>query len=688
MLVTYNFPKEMNRPHNAERNNQRFFQWHLGFFEKEYTPTYRGFETYYGFWNGKEDYWDHTSQEDVWGTDLRNNMKVEPPSLQPSEDMRKKQRAVENETGHYGTELFTEIAERIIETHNASEPLYLYLAQQGVHSANGHDPLQAPKRLMDVSQNGVCACCSQLISILTISQKVVHFWEQDCKFFVNKDEGLMFSFMKRELYVLSYYSPFRNQGCNYPLKGGKDTFWEGGVRGVGFVHSNLISKKRRVSYDLIDVTDWLPTFYHLAGGDVSAIQEKIDGMNVWDTISHGKKSPRTVVLHNIDPIRKFAAIRINQHKLIVNQDAVYETTWHPRYEVEGVLEDSVKQPTTLPGAVIKCDERLKSNGVSCNTSVFPCLFNIEQDPCEFNNLAFSNLDIVEQLLTKLVEYQKDALPVWFPARDYRANPPQHQGYWGPWMTSKANSLILKQVLDGIPKVAIEKKYQQPSQNAAESGKIAGKVFSTHANHDKDVYEMLKNILHLTNNGRKGHVPQLKSPLTKESLAMLYAKMKEKTKIDKLMHKLQMIKKGRVAKGKRHRSTKHFSKGKIDSSLYRSSKWKGTKNRKVEQSDAKRTQVESLAVDEDDNYNNLMESSSTLANKEQTERNSSLDANSDTEKAQQNYSEYGEQFTSENDGNSNSYYESDDEMSSRSADDTTGTSAKGSGSEQKDYEVIN
>ena len=52
------------------------FQWHLGFFEKEYTPTYRGFESYYGFWNGKEDYWDHTSQEDVWGTDLRNNMKV------------------------------------------------------------------------------------------------------------------------------------------------------------------------------------------------------------------------------------------------------------------------------------------------------------------------------------------------------------------------------------------------------------------------------------------------------------------------------------------------------------------------------------------------------------------------------------------------------------------------------------
>ena len=64
---------------------------------------------------------------------------------------------------------------------------------------------------------------------------------------------------------------------------------------MGFVHSNLIIKKGRVSYDLIDVTDWLPTFYYLAGGDVTAIQNKIDGVNVWDTISHSKKSPRTEV---------------------------------------------------------------------------------------------------------------------------------------------------------------------------------------------------------------------------------------------------------------------------------------------------------------------------------------------------------------------------------------------------------
>ena len=71
------------------------------------------------------------------------------------------------------------------------------------------------------------------------------------------------------------------------------------MRGVAFVHSNMITKRGRVSHDLIDATDWLPTFYHLAGGDVTEIQDKIDGKNVWSTISQGTPSPRKEV--NVKP---------------------------------------------------------------------------------------------------------------------------------------------------------------------------------------------------------------------------------------------------------------------------------------------------------------------------------------------------------------------------------------------------
>ena len=45
----------------------------------------------------------------------------------------------------------------------------------------------------------------------------------------------------------------------------KDTLWEGGVRGAAFVWSPLLKTAPRVSEQMMNVQDWLPTLYEAAG---------------------------------------------------------------------------------------------------------------------------------------------------------------------------------------------------------------------------------------------------------------------------------------------------------------------------------------------------------------------------------------------------------------------------------------
>jgi|LakMenEpi03Aug12_release.lakeMendotaPanAssembly.Ray.scaffolds.fasta_scaffold3617232_1 arylsulfatase B len=40
-------------------------KWHLGHHHQQYLPTFRGFDSHVGYWNGKEDYYAHTNENQV-----------------------------------------------------------------------------------------------------------------------------------------------------------------------------------------------------------------------------------------------------------------------------------------------------------------------------------------------------------------------------------------------------------------------------------------------------------------------------------------------------------------------------------------------------------------------------------------------------------------------------------------------
>ena len=54
-------------------------------------------------------------------------------------------------------------------------------------------------------------------------------------------------------------------GYNWPLKGGKHTLWEGGVRGTALVHGKMLENAGVKCKGLLHITDFFPTLINLAG---------------------------------------------------------------------------------------------------------------------------------------------------------------------------------------------------------------------------------------------------------------------------------------------------------------------------------------------------------------------------------------------------------------------------------------
>ncbi|XP_077523893.1 arylsulfatase I-like isoform X3 [Amblyomma americanum] len=103
-------------------------KWDLGYYMKEFTPTFRGFDSFYGYYNPDEDYYSHSIP-------LENSRCL---------DFWFNTDPVRSENGSYSTTLFTQRAQDVIQHRDKSKPFFLLLSYQAVHGTPGPHRLEAP----------------------------------------------------------------------------------------------------------------------------------------------------------------------------------------------------------------------------------------------------------------------------------------------------------------------------------------------------------------------------------------------------------------------------------------------------------------------------------------------------------------------------------------------------------------
>jgi arylsulfatase A-like enzyme len=67
------------------------------------------------------------------------------------------------------------------------------------------------------------------------------------------------------------------------------------------------------------VSDWLPTLYAAAGGDIADLGSSLDGVDQWGSLVNNEEPPRHQLLVNIDEKDENAALLVRDWKLILGE---------------------------------------------------------------------------------------------------------------------------------------------------------------------------------------------------------------------------------------------------------------------------------------------------------------------------------------------------------------------------------
>ncbi|RYD49434.1 MAG: arylsulfatase, partial [Verrucomicrobiaceae bacterium] len=293
-------------------------------FKPDYLPTRRGFDHQYGCWYGQIDY--HTHERGGRVDWYRDDKRIE-------------------EKG-YSTTLIGNEAVRLIKAQPADKPLFLYVPFNAVHG-----PFQVPGKYLEPYKHlpEKRRIMAGMLSVVdeSIGQIVTALREK------KMDENTLIIFSGDNGGV----DP-GPRTSNAPLRAGKGTIYEGGIRTASFATWPGKIPAGKKTATPVHAIDWYPTLVKLTGAE-AAQSLPVDGHDIWPLLTNDTPPARDVLLLGSDPSR--IAVRMGDWKLI-------RFSGGPKGKGKGKRHE---------------------------------LFNLKDDISEKNNLAESNPEKVAEMTARL-----------------------------------------------------------------------------------------------------------------------------------------------------------------------------------------------------------------------------------------------------------------------------------------------
>lgn len=292
----------------------------------------------------------------------------------------------------YADDLFAERVVSVIESHNASSaPLFLFWAPHAAHT-----PLQVPKRYEEKFAfiphpsrrvyHAMVAMLDDWVARVVGALRSAGMWDNTLLVFASDNGGPI-------------YLNGTAGASNYPLRGGKLSNWQGGIRVPAFVSGGFLPPAVRGGRSAAAATLWdiYPTFAALAQTDATdheaaaAGLPPVDGVNQWPVWSGENASARTEVAIGTAPVALSGGnVTVVQgliqgdYKLLVGP--LGQSGWvgprYPNMSTDWLAGHAVHDCTTAGGKPA-------------------CLFHLPSDPGEHRDIAEQHPALVASMLARL-----------------------------------------------------------------------------------------------------------------------------------------------------------------------------------------------------------------------------------------------------------------------------------------------